>query len=91
MTGRLIFALATLVAVGGSWGQSSGGDFVLTRSVIAGGGGDSAGGGFSLRGTLGQAESGTSTGGEFSLRGGFWVSGEALPKPELLFSDGFES
>ena len=86
---RCLFIIGMLLVLPNSWGQSSGGDFTLTRSVIAGGGGVSTGGGFLLRGTTGQLESGTSTGGNFSLRGGFWVPSE--PLPEQVFFDGFET
>ena len=84
-----LLVIGTLLVRPDSWGQSSGGDFTITRSVIAGGGGVSTGGGFLLRGTTGQLESGTSTGGDFSLRGGFWAP--SAPLTELVFLDGFES
>lgn len=87
----MIFATAPVVL----YGQSTGGDFELTSSVIANGGGESAGETFELRGTMGQPEAfgQPSIGGSFSLKGGFWARGEVelTPPDDTVFSDGFEN
>ena len=68
--------------------QSSGGDFVMTKSTIDNGGGVSSGGEFSLTGTIGQpdANSQISSGSDFVLAGGFWAK-----IFDSMFKDGFES
>ncbi|MGH9948332.1 MAG: hypothetical protein ACRD6X_14210, partial [Pyrinomonadaceae bacterium] len=65
----------------------SGGDFVVSKSVIAGGGGRTAGGTFTVDGTVGQSLAGTtSTGGSFNLQSGFWAGGaNAIPGVSTLF------
>jgi len=70
------------------FGQSSGGDFELTKSTIDSGGRTSTGGNFSLTGTIGQPDANPqmSSEGEFLLTGGFWA--KAI---DLIFKDGFES
>lgn len=73
MANRVFVSIAAIfVLITGVFAQS-GGNFVITKSVIAGGGGSSSGGGFTVDGTIGQSAAGTtSTGGNFSLTGGFW-------------------
>jgi hypothetical protein len=73
----VIFLLLTLSANG----QSSGGSFQITQSVIANGGGQSAGGNLALVGTTGQPALGsTQPNAPFSIIGGFWAeSSPSLP------------
>ncbi len=69
----------------------SGGVFVVADQTIAGGGGRASGGAFVLDGTIGQPDAaGSMTGGPFALAGGFWP-GLAVPSPDGVFADGFES
>lgn len=69
--------------------QSSGGDFVITKSTIDNGGGISSSGEFTLTGTIGQADANQqiSKGGEFSLAGGFWADAAVI---DVVFRDSFE-
>ena len=65
----LVFLLSTLSANG----QSSGGSFQISQSVIANGGGKSSAGNLSIEGTAGQSALGPRlVNSPFSLTGGFW-------------------
>lgn len=72
-------------------GQSSGGDFVISKSTIDTGGGVSTGGDFTLTETIAQpdADSQTSAGEDFQIAGGFWA---LIPDGivEIIFNDSFE-
>ena len=67
--------------------QSSGGDFVLSKSTLDNGGGTSSKDDFILTGTIGQpgANRQKSAGGDFLLAGGFWAK-----TSDEIFMDGFE-
>jgi hypothetical protein len=68
--------LLILLCAPAAFGQSSGGTYTLTNSVVASGGGRSDDGGagvYTLTGTLGQAVAAPrSNGGVYSVRHGFW-------------------
>jgi hypothetical protein len=82
----ILSVLITAIALG----QSSGGDFKITKSTIDSGGGTSSGDNFSLTGTIGQPDANRqiSTGGGFTLAGGFWASATVI---DTIFKDSFES
>lgn len=88
---RLISALSilTFLITTIALAQSSGGDFVITKSTIDGGGGTSSGGDFSITGTIGQPDAypQISSGGGFALAGGFWANATVV---DLMFKDSFE-
>ena len=72
----LVFVLAAAVL-----GQSSGGSFQVTQSVVANGGAKSNGGTLSVTGTAGQSAAGTAlSNSPFSQTGGFW-SGTSPSSP----------
>lgn len=81
----LFLSLAALASL--ALAQSSGGDFVLTRTTTDSGGGTAAGAAFELSGTIAQPDANTqqSSGGEFVLAGGFWANAN-----EIVFANGFE-
>lgn len=72
-------------------GQSSGGDFVISKSTIDTGGGVPTGGDYTLTGAIGQPDGSvqTSTGADLQLAGGFWAL-IANGIADLIFKDGFE-
>lgn len=85
--GAILLAMAAVSAQG-----PSGGDFALRKSIIAGGSGQAGGGALRLQGTVGQDDAGSMAGGGFQVQGGFWPeASQAMPPPERLFGDGFES
>lgn len=81
----LFLALAALASF--ALAQSSGGDFVLTRTTTDSGGGYASGATFELTGTIAQPDANAqqSSGGDFVLAGGFWANAS-----EMIFSNGFE-
>ena len=89
LTTGLLFAALCLALSAGAGPQPSGGDFVLRDSTIDAGGGRSEGGQLAIEATIGQFDTAVLSGGGFRLDAGFWTTtGE---RPDLLFSDGFES
>jgi len=69
-------------------GQSSGGNFQITKSVVAGGGDQSGAGNFSVTGTAGQPAAGAlMQQGPFSQTGGFWPDGAALTQSNIATND----
>lgn len=71
-----VVLLWTVVVSGTMPRAQSGGDFVITQTVVAGGGQMSidAGNSFSIAGTVGQPNAGDdSTGSAFNLKTGFWT------------------
>ena len=68
----IMAAIALLLAVIVPVTAQSGGDFVLTQTVIAGGGSQSTAGGFTLDATIGQPDAGARMGYEqFAITSGF--------------------
>ncbi len=86
----LVFAVFALIfASTGILAQiASGGDFVITKTVIAAGGGsDISGGTFRVEGTSGQPVAGKiSTGQTLSLRSGFWAVQPPITQPTISIS-----
>lgn len=69
--------------------RSSGGTFVLTKSVIAGGGKEKHLAPFNENGTSGQAAAGIrSSGGNFSLYSGFWTPESFAPTAATAVAGG---
>ncbi len=68
---------------------SSGGSFVLEKSVKSGGGGESAGGAFTVAGTSGQNAAGMLIpNGQLDLRSGFWTPDQLAPTSALVSISG---
>lgn len=70
---QIIWAIL-IILTSSVFGQS-GGNFVITQSVIASGGGQNSNGGlFALDGTIAQTNTGTNpSGGNFGINSGFWL------------------
>jgi hypothetical protein len=87
-TRRVLYAALVLCCLLSSdgYGQSSGGPYQVTQSVIAGGGDTSSAGTMQLDGTAGQSVTEASSGGTFSIFSGFWLA-VALPASTLSVPD----
>lgn len=91
LTGILSIVIMTSLTA-----AQSGGQFVITQSVIASGGGSaSTGSNFKVEGTTGQNIAGTlSSGTDFNVRGGFWsfnlapTAASAIVSGRILTLDG---
>jgi hypothetical protein len=84
----LILVLLFLIMSAYSYAQK-GATFAVSKSTIDAGGGKSDGTSYSINGSIGQTNASSKISGtSFSIKGGFWVS---TPRPDSLFSDGFEN
>ncbi len=87
LTGSVVVIFAT-TAVGVSAQIASGGNFVVTKSVVAGGGSsDLSGGVYSVDGTIGQAvaQNGASSS-TVKVSSGFWTGDPAITQPAISVS-----
>lgn len=83
--------LVTVLLISAISYAQSGGNYAITKSTIDNGGGISSGGSFVITGALGQVDASAEiTGGSYVLTGGFWAQ-KTIPKPDAMFSDGFEN
>lgn len=82
-----LLAMAPGVAVNA---EPEGSTHEVVRQSIDGGAQAMQGGAYVLTGVVGQPDAGTLMQGPiYSLRGGFFAA-PALPRPDLVFADGFE-
>ncbi len=89
--GRVLLALAGVVAVGGALAQSSSANFSVPRQSIDGGAQRASSASYSLNGTVGQPDAGPAmSGATFSVRGGFHRAAAGGPQPDPIFANGFE-
>jgi hypothetical protein len=66
--------------------------YKIIRYTINNGGNTLQGGSYKIHASIGQIDASSEmSNGTYKLNGGFWHQKEAILKPDLMFSDGFEN